>query len=65
MATTLNDFKDAALDCINEVQNLKGLICKHPFQNLKCLVECGLPDDSPRYCNCYSACRDEFCIWVY
>ena len=56
------NFKDAAINCINISHNLNGLICKHPIKNFQCLIECGLPDDSPRYCNCYKKCRDEFCL---
>ena len=55
-------YKGQAIDCINKINDIKGLICKHPIKNFECLVKCGLPDDSPRYCNCYSKCRDEFCL---
>ena len=59
-ATT--NIKDAAIDCINKVNAIKGLICKYPIKNLKCLVQCGLPDDSPRYCKCYENCRNNYCL---
>ena len=61
-AKVLSNFKDHIIDCINKVHSVEGLICKHPIKNAKCLVECGLPDDSPRYCKCFDACRDEFCL---
>ena len=58
----LENFKDSAIDCVNKVNNLKGIICKHPIKNFECLAKCGLPDDSPRYCNCYTNCRDNYCL---
>ena len=56
------NIKDDAIDCINKIHSLNGLICKQPINNLKCLISCGLPDDSPRYYNCYKNCRENFCL---
>lgn len=50
-------LKDVAMnECVEDEIVLKG-ICKHPIKYFKCLKECGLPDDSPRYCNCVHECN--------
>ena len=58
----LGKAKDSAIDCINKMHNVEGLICKHPLRHIQCLFDCGLPDSSPRYCKCHSACRTELCL---
>ena len=58
----LNDYKDQVIDCMNKITNIKGLVCKHPIKTVQCLIDCGLPDSSPRYCKCYTACRNEYCL---
>ena len=62
-STAFFNLKEIAVnECMkdNEV-NLKLKICKHLAKYLLCVKSCGLPDDSPRYCNCLHACKDEHC----
>ena len=47
----------SAISCVKK----ENKFCRHPIKHLQCIVQCGLPDDSPRYSNCVSSCRDENC----
>ena len=57
------NLKEVALkECIKEEEpNLELKICKHIPQYLLCIKNCGLPDDSPRYCNCLHDCKAQHC----
>ena len=59
---TTSIIEDDAMACINKVNSFKGLTCKYPTENLKCLVQCGFPDEAPRYTICYNHCRERNCL---
>ena len=61
--TAFFNLKEVALnECMNDDDvNLQLGLCKHLLKYLSCLKDCGLPDDSPRYCNCVDECKVEYC----
>lgn len=57
------NLKEVALnECMKDDDvNLQLKICKHLAKYLICVKDCGLPDDSPRYCNCMHDCKATHC----
>ena len=63
ITTAFFNLKEVALnECMKDDDvNLQLNICKHLAQYLLCVKDCGLPDDSPRYCNCVHDCKAPHC----
>ena len=62
--TAFFNLKEVALnECMNDDDdvNLQFNICKHLKNYFICIKNCGLPDDSPRYCNCMTECKEKNC----